>query len=50
VLVNGGAGFVVIRDGVPAAVAGFTVAGGRVTEMDLLVDPVRLAELDLSAI
>lgn len=50
VLVNGGAGFVVIRDGVPAAVAGFTVADGRVTEMDLLVDPERLAALDLSAI
>jgi RNA polymerase sigma-70 factor (ECF subfamily) len=50
VLVNGGAGFVVLRDGAPAAVAGFTVSGGRVTEMDLLVDPQRLAELDLSGL
>ncbi len=49
-LVNGGAGFVVIRDGAAAAVAGFTVADGKVTEMDLLVDPQRLAALDLSAI
>lgn len=50
VLVNGGAGFIVVRDGTPAVVAGFTVAGGRVTEMDLLVDPERLAALDLSAL
>jgi RNA polymerase sigma-70 factor (ECF subfamily) len=49
VLVNGAPGFVVIRDGVPAAVAGFSVSGGRVVELDLLVDPQRLAELDLSA-
>jgi RNA polymerase sigma-70 factor (ECF subfamily) len=49
VLVNGAPGFVVIRDGVPLAVAGFSVSGGRVVELDLLVDPQRLAELDLSA-
>jgi RNA polymerase sigma-70 factor (ECF subfamily) len=49
VLVNGAPGFVVIRDGVPAAVAGFSVSGGRVVELDLLVDPQRLAALDLSA-
>jgi RNA polymerase sigma-70 factor (ECF subfamily) len=50
VLVNGAPGFVVIRDGTAAVVAGLTVAGGRVVEMDLLVDPRRLAELDLSAL
>jgi RNA polymerase sigma-70 factor (ECF subfamily) len=50
VLVNGGPGFVVVRDGVPAVVAGFTVSGGRVREIDLLVDPERLAALDLSGI
>ena len=50
VLVNGGAGFVVIRDGVAVAVAGFTVSAGRVVEMDLLVDPQRLTGLDLSRV
>jgi len=28
----------------------FTVTGGRVSEIDVLSDPVRLAELDLSAL
>ena len=45
-LVNGGPGFAVVRDGRVFSVAGFTVAGGRVAEIDLLVDPVRLAGVD----
>lgn len=49
-LVNGAPGFVVVRDGSPAVVAGCTVADGRITEMDLLVDPERLAAVDLSAL
>jgi RNA polymerase sigma factor (sigma-70 family) len=49
-LVNGTAGFVVIRAGRPFAVAGFTVADGRVAEIDLLTDPERLAELDLTVL
>jgi RNA polymerase sigma factor (sigma-70 family) len=49
-LVNGAAGFVVIRRGRPFSVAGFTVAGGKIVEIDLLADPERLAELDLSAL
>ena len=49
VLVNGAPGFVVIRDGAPAGVAGFTVSGGRIVAMDMLLDPQRLAALDLSA-
>jgi RNA polymerase sigma-70 factor (ECF subfamily) len=48
VLVNGAPGFVVIRDGVLAVVAGFTVSEGRVKELDLLVDPERLAAIDVS--
>jgi RNA polymerase sigma factor (sigma-70 family) len=46
-VVNGAAGFVVARGGRPIAVAGFTVAKGKVVEIDLLADPARLRELDL---
>jgi RNA polymerase sigma-70 factor (ECF subfamily) len=31
-------------------VIGFTIAGGKVVEMDILADPDRLSRLDLSAI
>jgi hypothetical protein len=34
----------------PAAVMGFTVAGGRVTEIDGIADPGRLSNLDLTAL
>jgi RNA polymerase sigma factor (sigma-70 family) len=49
-LVNGAAGFVVIRDQRPQSVAGFTVAAGKVVEIDLLADPARLRELDLTVL
>jgi len=49
-LVNGAAGFVVTREGRPVSVAGFTVAGGKITEIDLLADPKRLRELDLTVL
>jgi RNA polymerase sigma factor (sigma-70 family) len=49
-LVNGAAGAVVARDGRPLAVAGFTVAGGKIVEIDLLADPTRLRELDLTVL
>ena len=47
VLVNGAPGFVVAPDGQPFAVIGFTVTGGKIVEIDVLADPVRLRELDL---
>jgi len=47
-LVNGVAGFVVVRDGAPISVAAFSVADGKVVELDILADPERLANLDLS--
>ena len=51
VLVNGHLGFVSRRpDGRVFAVIGFTIAGGKVVEMDILADPERLGRLDLSAI
>ena len=32
------------------SVIGFTIAGGKVVEMDILADPDRLSRLDLSAL
>jgi len=51
VLVNGNIGVVSrLPDGRVLSVIGFTVAGGKVLEMDILADPDRLNRLDLSAI
>jgi RNA polymerase sigma factor (sigma-70 family) len=47
-LVNGAAGFVVAPRGRPVSVAGFTIAGGKIVEIDLLADPERLRDLDLT--
>jgi RNA polymerase sigma factor (sigma-70 family) len=49
-LVNGTAGFVVAPGGRPVAVAGFTVVGGKIVEIDLLADTARLRELDLTVL
>jgi RNA polymerase sigma factor (sigma-70 family) len=50
VLVNGAAGFVVARRGRPLTVAGFNVANGKIVEIDLLADPARLRQLDLTVL
>jgi RNA polymerase sigma-70 factor, ECF subfamily len=51
VLVNGSLGFVSRRpDGRVFSIVGFTIAGGKVVEIDSLADPERLSRLDLSAI
>jgi RNA polymerase sigma factor (sigma-70 family) len=51
VLVNGDLGFVSRRpDGRVFSVISFTIAGGKVVEMNILADPERLSRLDLSAI
>jgi RNA polymerase sigma-70 factor, ECF subfamily len=51
VLVNGNIGLVSRRsDGRVFAVLGFTIAGGKIVEIDILADPERLGRLDLSAI
>lgn len=50
VLVNGGPGFIVVTDGRPLAVAGITVRGGKIIELDFLADPDRLARLDLAEV
>jgi len=47
-LVNGAAGAVSTRDGEPFSVGGFTVRGGKIVEIDILADPERLRQLDLT--
>jgi len=49
-LVNGAAGWVSLLDGEVRAVAALTLQHGRIAAMDILVDPVRLARLDLTAL
>jgi RNA polymerase sigma factor (sigma-70 family) len=46
-LVNGAPGFVVADAERVYAVAGFTIAGGVITEIDLLADPARLSKAHL---
>jgi RNA polymerase sigma factor (sigma-70 family) len=51
VLVNGNVGVVSrLPDGRLLSVLGFTIAGGKVVEIDILADPDRLSRLDLSAL
>src|SRR5438874_5067703 len=51
VLVNGNIGVLSrLPDGRLLSVIGFTIAGGKVVEMDILADPDRPSRLDLSAI
>jgi RNA polymerase sigma factor (sigma-70 family) len=51
VLVNDNIGLLERRpDGKLFAVIGFTIARGRIVEMDILADPERLERLDLSAV
>jgi hypothetical protein len=47
-LVNGAAGVVVAAHGRPFSVMGFTVARGKVIEINVVADPARLRELDLA--
>jgi RNA polymerase sigma-70 factor (ECF subfamily) len=49
-LVNGAAGAVCTLDGKRFAVMAFTVSGGKIVEIDILRDPARLADLDLTAL
>ena len=49
-LVNGAPGVVSFADDQPISVVGFTVAVGRIVEMNILSDPDRLRELDLAVV
>jgi RNA polymerase sigma-70 factor (ECF subfamily) len=48
VLVNGAPGVIALAGGKPVSVAAFTVADGKITELNVLADPARLRRLDLS--
>jgi RNA polymerase sigma factor (sigma-70 family) len=47
-LINGAPGWVSVLDGELFAIAALTVHNGRITTMDVLLDPARLARLDLT--
>jgi len=49
VVVNGGAGVLIVENGQIVTVLGFTVAGGQILEIDAIADPERLRRLDLAA-
>jgi hypothetical protein len=51
VLVNGAAGIVSwLPGGQPFSVMGFTIKRGKIVEIDMLADPVRLRQLDLTVL
>jgi RNA polymerase sigma-70 factor, ECF subfamily len=50
VLVNGAAGLVAMLEGKLFAVMAFTVRGGKITQVDILRDPERLSQLDLTVL
>jgi RNA polymerase sigma-70 factor (ECF subfamily) len=47
VLVNGTPGFLIARADQPLALIGLAIRDGKITEIDILADPERLARLDL---
>ena len=49
-LVNGAPGVVAFADEEPFAVLGFTVAHGKIVEMNVLADPVRVRRLNLTVL
>src|SRR5215469_540366 len=48
VLVNGAAGVVVMVGEQPVALMGFTISGGKIIEINAIVDPDRLQQFDLT--
>jgi predicted RNA polymerase sigma factor len=50
VLVNGAAGLVAMLEGKLFAVMAFTVRGGKIAQIDILRDPERLSQLDLTVL
>jgi RNA polymerase sigma factor (sigma-70 family) len=47
-LINGAAGIVSLRQGRPFSVGSFIVRNGRIAEIDILADPERVSQLDLT--
>ena len=50
VLVNGAAGLIAMLEGKPFALMAFTVSGGKITEINIVRDPERLSQLDLTVL
>ena len=50
VLVNGAAGVVITLGGQPVSVMSFTVSGGKIVEINSIVDPERLRQFDFSVL
>ena len=49
-LVNGAAGMVTYLHGRPFSIAAVTIRNGKITEIDFLTDPDRIAQLDLTVL
>jgi RNA polymerase sigma factor (sigma-70 family) len=49
-LVNGAAGVLTAREGRTISVMGFTIADGKIVQIDILADPERLRRLDLTVL
>jgi RNA polymerase sigma factor (sigma-70 family) len=49
-LINGAPGVVSFAGEEPVSVVGFTIAGGKIVEMNILTDPTRLRQLDLTVV
>jgi hypothetical protein len=47
-LVNGAAGIVTFLHGQPFSIAAVTIKNRKIVEIDLLADPGRIAQLDLT--
>ncbi|MFD8380208.1 sigma-70 family RNA polymerase sigma factor [Streptomyces sp. NPDC059679] len=50
VLINGSPGVVSVAEGRVVSVMAFTIRGGRITALDILTDPERIAGMDLDAL
>ncbi len=49
-LVNGAPGFLIVRGGHPFALIGMAIRDDKITEIDILADPDRLSQLDLTGL
>jgi RNA polymerase sigma-70 factor (ECF subfamily) len=49
-LINGAAGVIVAAHGRPLSVMGFTVTGGKIVAIDVIADPDRLHQFDLTVL
>jgi RNA polymerase sigma factor (sigma-70 family) len=47
-LINGAAGIITAADGRPVTLVGFTITGAKIVAIDLIDDPRRIAEADLT--